>query len=216
LRSKGDITAALEALEAYREAFEIEPPSPGLIFELAETLWLSGDITGAEEAFNRSMQLNNRDWGLVRMAQIKEFNSNCERWLGIIMCSRGELAQALVHFKSAAKKGPAIRMNQYELASLLLELRDYNSAIQVFRRVLTIDRNDIDAQQGIQDCISGKREALNTEVRPHPQLAVYEELVEAKQKLQEQLQREINQREEQFRSERIERSLRLRHSASSE
>jgi Flp pilus assembly protein TadD len=76
-------------------------------------------------------------------------------FLGTSLKAQGRYDEALQHFQQAADLYPRDRVVLNQLGRVLFLERQYTSAVEAFRRVLTIDPEDLQAHYNLMLCYRG-------------------------------------------------------------
>jgi Tfp pilus assembly protein PilF len=139
-------------------------------------LLLQGDIRNAEAVFLKVTQMDPGyadGWVNVGRARIQEGNMSAAEailrkaldvdpklakthfFLGLALKSVGEYDQALTHLREAAAQYPRDRVVLNQLGRVLFLKREYAPAVEEFKKVLTIDPEDLQAHYNLMLCYQG-------------------------------------------------------------
>ena len=147
-------------------------------------LLLQGDIKGAEAAFLHvtAMQPAYADgWVNVGRARIQEGDmdgaetmlrqalaadsklAKSHFFLGTVLKNAGRYDEALAELRLAAAQYPRDRVVLNQLGRVHFLQRDFAAAIEAFKRVLTIDPEDLQAHYNLMLCYQGTGDAAGVE-----------------------------------------------------
>jgi len=108
------------AVKEYRRLLEKDPRLPGVHFRLGRALWLGSED---EETRNEALQAFQEELG------IDPLNSDAWYEIGEINRQRGQLEQALQHFRKAVEHHPEFEDAQIALARTLINLKSPKEAL---------------------------------------------------------------------------------------
>jgi tetratricopeptide (TPR) repeat protein len=139
-------------------------------------LLLQGDIRGAEAAFLRVTQIDRGyadGWVNIARARIQEGNmagaeqilrnaltidpdlAKTHFFLGTTLRALGRYDEALTHLRQAASQYPRDRVVLNQIGRVLFLKRQFAGAISEFRKVLSIDPEDVQAHYNLMLCYQG-------------------------------------------------------------
>lgn len=145
LLQQGDLRNA-EA--AFLKVIESEPGYADGPLNVARVRLQEGDLDGAEAMLRKSLAI---DGSLART----------HYFLGTTLKSLGRYEEALTHLQKTVVLYPRDRVALNQLGRVLFLQRDFEQAIAVFRKVLAIDPEDLQAHYNLMLCYQGTgREAL--------------------------------------------------------
>ena len=105
-----------------------------------------GNMTAAEEMLRKALQVD------PKLAKTHFF-------LGTSLKAQGRYDEALQHLQQASDLYPRDRVVLNQLARVLFLKRQYSTATEVFRKVLTIDPEDLQAHYNLMLCYQGLGDA---------------------------------------------------------
>jgi tetratricopeptide (TPR) repeat protein len=139
-------------------------------------LLLQGDLQGAAAAFEKVTQIDPAyadGWVNVARARIQEGDVNAAEpllrkalavdgalakthfFLGLVLKNLGRYDEALEHLRAAAAQYPRDRVVRNQIGRVLFLKREFDAAIAEFRRVLSIDPEDLTAHYNLMLCYRG-------------------------------------------------------------
>ncbi len=154
---------AEDALERLRRAIKRRPPFPPAFFELASLLASLGGADAAIDVLNQ---------GLTLTPNVAELSVQ----LGFLHSGRNEHAKARAAFTHALASAPRHVDALYGLARAVQAERDYAQAVEIYRRLLTVQPNEAAAHIGLGVCLLERGDkdaalkALGTAVRIAPRM----------------------------------------------
>ena len=119
------------ATEAFRKAIEIKPNDYRGHYNLAETLYLSGDYRNSEAEYRRVIALVPQ--GIV--------NTQAKYFLGLALHKQGRADEAMVQYRTAITQANGKYAEaHYNLGTALLERKEYAAAESEFRTSIEQDK----------------------------------------------------------------------------
>jgi tetratricopeptide (TPR) repeat protein len=130
---KEDLQAATEA---YRKAIEIRPNDYRGHYNLAETLYASGNYRESENEYRKVIALNQK--GII--------SAQSHHFLGLALYKQGRTVEALAEYRIAIEQlNGKYAEAHYNLGTALLDRKDYSGAETEFRTTIEQDKSFAEA-----------------------------------------------------------------------
>jgi tetratricopeptide (TPR) repeat protein len=143
--SKENIPAAIEA---FRKTIEIRPNDYQGHYNLAESLYVSGDYRNSETEYRRVIALIPD--GIV--------STEARYFLGLALHKQGRADEAMVQYRAAIERaGGKYAEAHYNLGTALLERKDYQEAEREFRTSIEQDKTFKEAYFNLAVALENQR-----------------------------------------------------------
>jgi Flp pilus assembly protein TadD len=140
---QGDLKGAERS---FRKVTELDPAYADGWVNIARGQVQEGDMTTAEQTLRQALERDSR------LAKTHYF-------LGVALKGQGRYDEALQHFTTAEAQYPRDRVVLNQKARVLFLKRRFQDAIDVLRRVLAIDAEDLQAHYNLMLCYRGLGDA---------------------------------------------------------
>jgi tetratricopeptide (TPR) repeat protein len=124
-----------EAIALYRKALSLNPRMPHLCFDLALSLFKSGDMRAAIQVFEPLLRTEPNSPEALRLVPL----------IGLAHYNLGDYAASVPYLEQAAAADPGNLPFRSMLAQSCLRLRDYRCVLDVYREMLTINPDSAEA-----------------------------------------------------------------------
>lgn len=128
-----------KAATYFQAALDIIPNHPVVISNLATAYYEAGNLAAAAQTVNEARQRG------IKSGEIDNVS-------GLLELKRKQFTKALEYFYEATKKEPHVSEYHNHMGVALFKLQKYPHAYHEFKKALSLDENNKEAQLNLKDC----------------------------------------------------------------